>query len=126
MGFLGRADYLLDDKKRVPMPPKYRVSFDAPAILTTGEDPCVSVYTQDGFDAAGAEVTARTNNDEDGRRIRRKFFGNAEPVAKDAQGRLLVPQRLIDYAGLGRDVVVVGMDDHFEIWDRDKLAAFEG
>lgn len=124
--FLGKADYQLDDKKRVPLPPKYRGPFEnAPAILTAGEDRCVTVYTTQGFEDARTEVMSRTQNDEAGRRLRRKFSGNAETVTKDAQGRLLIPQRLIDYAGLKKDVVVVGMMDYLEIWDRDALAAFE-
>lgn len=117
MSFLGSVEYQMDDRNRVAIPPKYRDQFDAPAIMTTSKDRCVAVYTQEGFDQAAAIVEAIPADTPEGRKARRFFFGNAYPVAKDGQGRLLMPPRLIEHAGLKKDVMVVGLGDWFEIWD---------
>ena len=123
MDFLGTAEYQMDDRNRVGLPPRYRDQFDAPAIMTTSKDPCIAVYTQEGFQAAGTELRGRVDDSPSGRRHRRFFFANAYPVPKDGQGRLLIPQKLIDYAGLKKDVVVIGAGDWFEIWDKAKWEA---
>lgn len=119
MSFLGLYDYQLDDKKRVAMPPRYRDQFDGPAILISSKDPCIAVYTQKSFEAAAQEIESIPAGSREGREARRRFFGTAEPVTKDGQGRLLIPQRLIDHAALKKDVLVVGVGAWFEIWDRD-------
>jgi MraZ protein len=117
MPFLGRYEARLDAKFRMPSPAKFRAQFDAPAYLTSGEEPCIAVYTKDTFEAAAAEVQAIPASTPEGRAARRKFFGDAHDVAKDAQGRLLVPPPLRGHAGLQQDVVVIGAGDWFEIWD---------
>ena len=117
MSFLGSVEYQMDDRNRVAIPPRYRDQFDAPAIMTTSKDRCVAVYTQEGFEQAAAIVEAIPADTAEGRKARRFFFGNAYPVAKDGQGRLLMPPRLIEHAGLKKDVMVVGLGDWFEIWD---------
>jgi MraZ protein len=123
MDFLGTFEYQMDDRNRVGLPPRYRDQFDAPAIMTTSRDSCIAVYTQEGFEAAGAEVRARADDSVEGRRYRRFFFSNAYPVPKDGQNRLLIPQKLIEYGGLKKDVVVAGAGDWFEIWDKAKWDA---
>ncbi len=118
MLFLGSVEYQMDDRNRVPIPPRYRDQFDAPAVMTSGKEHCVAVYTQAGFDEAAEVVRALPVDSEEGRRARRFFFGNAFPQAKDAQGRLLIPKDLVEYAGLSKDVVVIGLGEWFEIWDK--------
>ena len=116
--FMGSVEYQMDDRNRVAVPPRYRDQFDAPSVMTTGKERCVAVYTQAGFDKAAQAVEAIAADTKEGRDARRFFFGNAYPVAKDGQGRFLVPKELVDYAGLKKDVMVVGLGDWFEIWDK--------
>ena len=127
--FLGSVEYQMDDRNRVPMPPPYRAHFDAPAIMTTSRDQCVAVYTQASFDEAAKVVESIPEDTPEGRKRRRFFFGNAFSVAKDGQGRLLIPPKLIEHAGLRKDVVVVGLGRWFEIWDKqaytERVAATE-
>ena len=113
----------MDDRNRVSLPPRFRERFDAPAMMTTSKDPCIAVYTQEGFEAAGADVRARAEDTRAGRDFRRFFFANTYPVPKDGQGRMLIPENLITYAGLKKDVVVIGAGDWFEIWDKAKWEA---
>ena len=118
MEFLGTADYQMDDRNRVGLPPRYRDQFDAPAIMTTSKDPCIAVYTQEGFEKAAAAVREKYDDSPKGRAAKRYFFGHAYPVGKDAQGRMLIPTNLIEHAGLKKDVVVLGVGEWFEIWDK--------
>lgn len=118
MPLLGTSDHVLDDKNRVAIPARWRDQFDAPAYLTSGAEKCVAVYTKAEFEAASAEVLAIPASSQEGRDRRRKFFGDTRDVAKDAQGRLLIPPFLIAHAGLKQDVVVIGLGEWFEIWDK--------
>ena len=125
MPFLGTEDYQMDERNRVAIPPRYRDEFDAPAFLTTSKEHCVSVYTKEGFDQAAQLVEAMPEDTEEGRERRRFFFGHAYPVPKDKQGRLLIPAKLIQHAGLKKDVTVVGLCKWFEIWDKAAYEAHE-
>ena len=82
------------------------------------KDPCIAVYTQQGFEKEGAVVRERARESKAGAKAMRFFFGNAYPVPKDNQGRMLIPQNLIEYAHLQKDIVVIGVGDWFEIWDK--------
>ena len=119
MALIGTYEHVLDDKKRVAIPARWRDQFEAPAYLTSGEEKCVAVYTKSDFDAAADEIRSVSASLQEGRDARRKFFGDTRDVAKDAQGRLGIPQFLIDHAGLKGDVVLVGAYEWFEIWDKD-------
>lgn len=118
MALVGTSEHVLDDKKRIAIPARWRDRFDAPAYLTSSPEKCVAVYTKEAFEAASATILATPASSLDGRDKRRKFFGDARDVAKDGQGRLLVPQPLIEHAGLKQEVVVVGAGEWFEIWDK--------
>ncbi|MGI8926029.1 MAG: division/cell wall cluster transcriptional repressor MraZ [Tepidiformaceae bacterium] len=128
MDFTARNPYQLDEKKRVPMPPRFRGAFDGPAVLTTGRDQCIEVYTLQAFDEAAAKLKAVADTGtKEGRQRYRWFFGNANRVTRDTQGRLNIPETLIEYAALTirEELVVVGMGEYFEIWDKKVLDAHE-
>ncbi len=120
MAFLGRVDVLkVDDKGRLAIPAKFRPQFGADAAyLTSGADPCITVYTKGTFDEAAASVLAIPANSVEGREGRRKFFGDASDLVPDAQGRVNVPVSLLAHAGIerGADVLIIGAGDWFEIW----------
>lgn len=118
MAFLGTYPYQLDEKHRVPIPPRYRAQFEEGAILTTGLEPCVMLYTPAGFDEASEKVQSIPEETEEGRDARRDFFGNAQPVDKDSQGRVTLHDKWIQHAGLAKEIVVIGVGKWMEIWDR--------
>jgi len=123
--FTGWEEYQLDDRNRVAIPPRYRDQFDAPAMMTAGKEQCIEVYTQAGFDVRAEAVEALPVDTPEGKEERRFFYGNAFPVGKDAQGRFLIPKSLLAHAGLGKDVRIVGLGAHFEIWDSKAWQAHE-
>jgi len=116
---LGTHSYQLDPKGRISLPARFREALADGAFLTLGQDGCLYCFPRAEWDARAEEVRRAPLSDPDGRAYARMFFGSAEPVELDAQGRLVVPQRLRAQVGIGREVVVVGVFDRLEIWDRE-------
>ena len=125
MAFRGNFEYQLDDRKRVTLPSKFREDFARGAVLVPGLDGCIEVYTTEGFDAEARVVEQVPAYSAEGRRLRRAFFSSSFDVPRDAQGRLLIPAKLLAYAGIERDVVVIGNDQRLEIWERSTWEAQE-
>jgi MraZ protein len=124
-GLFGTHRYQLDPKGRMSLPKGFREAFTDGAYLTLGFDGCVWAFPVEEWNQRSEEVKSKPLNDTQGRALGRLFFGNAEALELDAQGRLLVPQRLRTRAGIGRDAVVVGVDDHMEIWDGEAWERYE-
>ena len=125
MFFVGKVDYQLDDRKRIPIPPVYRGAFDAGGYMGMGADGCVVLYTNESFDRTAAIIEAIPAETKEGDDARRDFYGNLWNLQKDGQGRITVKDEYIDHAGLARDVLVVGVGDKLEVWDRATYLARE-
>lgn len=118
MLFLGRHDYSMDARGRVPMPPRFREALMQGIILTQGSpDRCVRAYPQEGFEAQAALYTSQPVTTQAGRVMRRAFFSAAYDAELDGQGRVLIPPQLRQWAGLEGQVAVVGTGDAIEIWN---------
>ena len=101
MAFRGNFEYQLDDRNRVALPPKFREAFANGAVLVPGLDGCIEVYTNEGFDAEADNVVGRVPAySAAGRQLRRAFYASSFDVQRDAQGRLLVPAKLLAHAGI--------------------------
>src|SRR5438874_769363 len=128
---LGEYEHTLDDKNRLTLPAKFRQAFADGIFVTKGIDPCLEAYTPEEWArrAEGRLGTLDPLSKED-RRMQRFFFAAATEAALDKQGRVGIPPALLEHAQLGRDVVVAGVNDHLEIWDRAawkrELAEVEG
>ena len=127
---LGTHNYQLDPKGRISLPGRFREALADGAYLTLGQDGCLFCFPRAEWEDRSNEVRAAPLYDTEGRAYARMFFGNAEPVDLDSQGRLVVPQRLRQQVAIGKEVVVVGVQDRMEIWDREAheryLDAFGG
>lgn len=116
---LGAHEHTLDDKNRLTLPAKFRAAFAGGVVVTRGMDGCLYVYRREDWDALVENRLAGLDPlSQEGRRMQRFFFSGASEVDPDRQGRVMIPAALIDHAGLGREVVVAGVRDHLEIWDR--------
>ena len=122
---LGTHSYQLDPKGRISLPARFREAFAAGAVLTLGQDGCLFCFPRAEWTARAAEVRSLPLSNARSRAYARMFFGKAESVELDAQGRLLVPQRLRVEVGIGRDAVVLGVFDRMEIWDRHTHERYE-
>ncbi len=117
--FLGEYEHTLDDKNRLTLPARYRDSFAAGVVLTAGMDGCLYAYPRGDWERlVASRLAALDPLSRDDRMIQRHFFASAAEGRPDRQGRVMIPAPLARRAKLGREVVVVGVYDHLEIWDR--------
>jgi MraZ protein len=118
MLFLGNYPYSMDERGRVPIPPRFRDAFLTGVILTQGTPArCVRIYPLSDFEQQAALYLEEPITRRAGQVRRRGFFPTAFPAEVDRQGRVLIPPQLRRWAGLDGDVVVIGIGDGIEVWD---------
>jgi MraZ protein len=115
---LGTHSYQLDPKGRVSLPGRFREAFADGLWLTIGQDGCLFCFPRAEWQRRSDEVSSSPLSDADGRAYARLFFGSSDEARLDGQGRVTIPQRLRDLVGISKDVVVLGIRDRMEIWDR--------
>jgi len=128
---LGEYEHTLDDKNRLTLPARFRQAFVEGIVVTRGMDGCLFAYTREAWETmVGSRLATLNTLSKEGRRMQRFFFSGATETELDKQGRVGLPAALLEHAKLGRDVVVAGVHDHLEIWDRAawrlELAEVEG
>ena len=128
---LGAHEHTIDDKNRLTLPAKFRKAFDDGLIVTRGLDQCLHAYRREDWDRlVQSRLSPLDPLSKEARRMERYFFASAAEAELDKQGRVMLPTALIETGKLGREVVIAGVDDHLEIWDRDawgrELATMEG
>lgn len=117
--FMGTHSPRLDDKGRLVLPARFREGLAGGVVLTKGQDRSVIVWPAAEFAAYAARLNEASRSDARVRAYLRVLFSGASDEVPDRQGRISVPQVLRDYAGLDRDVVVVGNGNTCEIWDSE-------
>ena len=128
---LGEYEHTIDDKNRLTLPARFRQAFAEGIVVTRGMDGCLFAYTRGAWkQMVDSRLATLDTLSKEGRRMQRFFFSGAAETELDKQGRLGLPGALLEHAKLGRDVVVAGVHDHLEIWDRAawrlELAEVEG
>jgi transcriptional regulator MraZ len=128
---LGAHEHTIDDKNRLTLPAKYREAFKDGVIVTRGLDGCLFAYRRPDWDRLVESRLAPLDPlSPETRRLQRFFYAGASEAELDKQGRVMIPAQLIEHAKLGREVVVAGVNDRLEIWDRaawrKELAEVEG
>ena len=121
--FRGSSFHKIDTKGRVIIPTRFRdvlKADGADGAMVTRLDSCLYGYTFEVWRKIETKILARAEKSEYMRRFRRVFIGGAFDCTCDKQDRILVPPTLRQYAGLDKDIVLVGALDHFEIWDRER------
>ncbi len=122
---LGTHSYQLDPKGRVSLPARFREAFADGVWLTIGQDGCLYVFPRAEWQRRSDEVASSPLSDADGRAFSRLFFGSSDEAKLDSQGRVTIPQRLRETVGITKDVVVLGVRDRMEIWDRESYERYE-
>jgi MraZ protein len=116
---LGEHDHTLDEKNRLTLPAKFRQAFAGGVVLTRGLDTCVEAYpVADWQQLVQSRLAGLNSLSHETRVLERFYYTGAVEAKPDKQGRVMLPPALIEHAGLDREVVVVGMRDRLEIWDR--------
>jgi MraZ protein len=119
---LGEHHYQMDPKGRISLPVDYREELRTGVYITLGMDGCLWAFPDEEWERQRTDVESWPLSAPGNRGYARVFFGNAERVDLDSQGRLVVPRRLRDKARLEKDVVVMGVGSRLEIWPREALA----
>jgi len=112
----GEYQHNLDAKGRLFIPAKLREDLGDVFFVTISMDRCLSAYSGENWETFSAKVNAMPYVKQ---RKMRPLFANAAKCELDAQGRVLLPQNLRDYAGLSKNVTVVGANNHAEFWDSE-------
>lgn len=127
--FLGEYEHTLDDKGRLAVPARFREALGDEAFITRGFDRCLMGFPRERWERLAEQVSSFSLGQGDARNLRRLIFSGANPVSLDRQGRILIPQNLRAYAELGDQVVIAGLNTHFEIWSaarwREVLAGLD-
>jgi len=115
--FYGEFDYKIDDKGRVPIPPKFRDALKEGVILTPSPEGCLTGYTLKEWNRISTQLTGSGLARSKMRLLNRALFSTAFSTKIDNQGRVAIPAPLRAHAGIGEDAVVAGTNTTFEVWD---------
>ena len=117
--FLGTYTPRLDEKGRIILPAKFRDELGKGLVLTRGQERCIYVFSVKEFEAVHEQLRAAPMSSKQARDYIRVFLSGASDEVLDKQGRVTIPQPLRTYAGLDRDVTVIGAGSRAEIWDTE-------
>jgi len=118
--FLGEFEHTIDDKWRITIPAKLRGRLAAGLVITKGIDPCLLLYPDDAWADLAARISALPLTNPKARNFRRLMLGGAFDAIPDKQGRVNLPAHLRQFANIDRQVVIVGLNDHCEIWNPER------
>jgi MraZ protein len=113
----------IDEKQRIAVPKPIRDSLGFPdqkvLYLAPGTDSCIQLFPEEVFSDLAAQVGRNSPTGQDVRAFSRLFYAQAQRVEIDRQGRLRVPVELAEFGQLAKEVVLLGVRDHLELWNRD-------
>lgn len=118
---IGEYQYTLDAKGRIMVPAKIKDDLGGQFILAKGLDNCLFMYPIEGW--MKLEERIRDSSMVESRSVARFLFASAVQVETDKQGRFLIPQYLREYAGLDKDVTIIGASVRAEIWSKERWEA---
>src|SRR3972149_4426791 len=116
--FYGEYGYKIDEKGRVPVPPRFRNALKDGVVLTPGAEKCITVYTPAEWKKLSAKLTSSALTRSKMRKLSRAIFYTAFSTRIDNQGRIPVPAPLREHAGMNEEVVIAGANSYLEIWDK--------
>ena len=117
--FIGEYQHSMDAKGRMFVPSKFRDDLGDTFIVTLGLDNCLFVFPQEEFERLKARLDAISITNKDARTFARFFFARDSECEMDKQGRAMIPNNLREYAGLTKDVTVVGVSNRVELWNTE-------
>ncbi len=116
--FYGEYGYKIDEKGRIPIPPKFRNALKDGIVLTPGAEKCITVYTVLEWKKLSATLTGNALSRSKMRKLSRVLFATAFSTRIDGQGRIPIPAPLREHAGMVDEVVIAGANTYLEIWDK--------
>lgn len=135
MALTGTYERTVDDKSRIAVPKQLREAFSSRngsdengvthLFVGPGDDQSLVVYSPADFDKLAQRMDSSSSTRAEVLKYERFFFPRAEKVEFDGQGRIRLPERLVAHAKLQREVLLLGVRDHAEIWDKTLWTEFE-
>ncbi len=128
MALTGTYERTMDDKLRLAIPRQLRDGFrdesSEELYLAPGNEGCLSVFSKVGFEAFATKMATVSTGRVQVRNFLRLYYSQAECVQVDKQSRIRIPDRLVKMAELKHNVVLIGVHDHVEIWDKERWDSF--
>ena len=115
--FMGEYHHTIDDKGRLTIPAKIRYELGANFVVTRGLDNCLFIYPNSEWSKV-IDKYKELPNTKDARKFMRFFLSGATVSDFDKQGRVNIASHLINYASLEKDCVIIGVNDHLEVWSK--------
>ena len=123
--FMGEYNHSVDAKGRTIVPAKLREGLGETFVITKGLDGCLFVYSLEEWEKFEQKMQEQPQvSSSEMRKVIRFFLSGAMQCEVDKQGRILIPSNLREFAGLEKDVVIIGVLDKIEIWSKDKWLAY--
>ena len=127
--YYGEAQTTLDEKGRITISRKFRevmsVLGHALWYMTRGYDGSIFIFPKEEWDKIRTQASGHASLDGHAIDVRRMMFGSVAEVQPDRQGRMSIPSHLREYAGLDKDVALVGVGEHLELWSLKRWRAFQ-
>ncbi|MFC1899407.1 division/cell wall cluster transcriptional repressor MraZ [Chloroflexota bacterium] len=121
--FFGEFEYRIDEKGRVPIPPRFRKELKDGIVLTPGVEKCITAYTLTEWKKLAASLTSGSITRSKLRRLNRAIFATAFSLNIDGQGRTVLPVPLRHYAGIESEIIIAGANNCLEFWDKGQWEA---
>lgn len=122
--FIGEYSHNLDTKGRIIIPSKFREELHSSFILTRGLDGCLTIYSLEQWNKIFEEINKLPTTKKAVRQYTRVLTSNACECSLDNQGRILIPSNLSTPLNIKKECVIVGANDHIEIWNKDAWEAY--
>lgn len=118
--FIGEYSHSVDVKKRLAVPSKFRKDLGKTVVVTRGLDHCLFIYPMREWRELAQKLGTMPIGEATTRSFVRLMLAGAVDVTADAQGRILIPDYLKEYAGLTKEVIIAGLFNRLEVWDETK------
>ncbi len=118
--FFGEFEYKIDEKGRVPIPPKFRSELREGVVLTQGVEGCITAYPLPEWKKLATTLTTGSVTRDKLRKLNRAIFATAFSLNIDGQGRVALPIPLRQHAGIEEEVVIAGANNYFELWNKER------
>ncbi len=127
MLFVGEYRITFTGQSRIIIPKKIREALDngKTFTLTKGLDSCLSGFRNSDWEMAAKELLSPSPLEMQKAEVKRHLFSSATILEIDDQGRIVIPKTLLDYAGLVNNAVIIGVGDHFEIWQPQRWDKYQ-
>ncbi len=122
---IGEYTHVIDDKKRVSLPSKFRKEIGKKVVITHGLDNCLFLYSQKQWMNVAAKLSSLSIGKAQSRGFNRFMLAGAVEVEVDSIGRILIPDFLKEFAGLAEKVIIAGVNDRAEIWDETRWREYK-